>query len=448
MSLLQRAGFMLAMLGAAVAGFELVRRSAFADFGREGASGKTRIVWLVPMQVDRPLLEMLAREFNEQNQDIDLELIFVPGAQYQPKLKTLIAAGKPPDMFYCGDVWVAYLLPFLEDLSPLFERDAAEMDVADFYPNVLEACRFNGQIRFAPRWFTVPLLYYNRGIFDAAGEPYPAADWTWTEYVAAAKRLTRTSPVGKMVEIWGTNIVTGWWGEWLTLVRQSGGDLFNPGETKCLLDRPEAVAGMQFYHDKVWKLRIAPPPGLAPDQGFASGKLAMELVGHTGNWRAYNQIPGLDWDVQLLPSGPYSQAGGEMALEAIGMSNATPHKEACWRFLKFMMSKRAIRAHVDAGYLSIRKSVANETHLSASHTTSPRNVKAAYDALAVGQSMPHGGDWIEMALDVIQPEIDRMLADERADVAAACRRATQAADDFIRTISSNREAASNAKGPE
>jgi ABC-type glycerol-3-phosphate transport system substrate-binding protein len=196
---------------------------------------------------------------------------------------------------------------------------------------------------------------------------------------------------------------------------------------------------MQFYFDKVWKERVSPPPGYAPDQGFASRKLAMELVGHTGNWRMFNQIPGLDWDVQLLPSGPYSQAGGEMALEAIGVSNKTPHLEACWRFLKFMMSKPAIRAHVDAGYLSIRKSVADETHLSAAHSANPRNVAAAYEALAVARSMPHGADFIEIALDVIQPEIDRMLVDPNADVAAACRRATRAADDFLATIGTERK---------
>ena len=32
-----------------------------------------------------------------------------------------------------------------------------------------------------------------------------------------------------------------------------------------------------------------------------SGQLAMELVGHTGNWTQYNQI-GLNWDIALLGS--------------------------------------------------------------------------------------------------------------------------------------------------
>jgi len=429
----------LAVAVAAIAGVAAFRASAFRESAATSSTAK-RINWLVPMQLDRPLLEQLAAEFRRANPDIDLRLEFVPGAQYQPKLKTLIAARQPPDMFYCGDVWVAYLLPFLKDLSPLFARDAAEIDLEDVYPQVLTACRFNGEYRFAPRWFTVPLLYYNTKVFDDAHEPYPAANWTWTEYLAAAKRLTKLSPDGRTTEIWGTQIVTGWWGEWLTLVRQSGGELFDAAQQHCLLDQPAAERGMQFYFDKVWKERVSPPPGRGPDQGFASGKLAMELVGHTGNWRMFNQIGGLQWDIQVLPSGPASQSGGEMALEAIGVSKDTPHPEACWRFLKFMMSRESIRAHVDAGYLSIRKSVAQETHLSPSHTSNPHNVAAAYEALAQARSMPHSPDFIEIAMDVIQPEIDRLLDNPHGNVDEACRRATRAANEFIETLGTDRRA--------
>src|SRR5262245_3126060 len=121
MTALTRISFIAAVFVIAASSGSCDRRES------SSAPGATTITWLVPMQLDRPLLEHLASEFRAENPDIDLRLVFVPGAQYQPKLKTLIAAGKPPDMFYCGDVWVAYLLPFLADLSPLFERDAAEI---------------------------------------------------------------------------------------------------------------------------------------------------------------------------------------------------------------------------------------------------------------------------------------------------------------------------------
>lgn len=405
---------------------------------RDDSNATAHITWLVPMQLDRPLIERLAAQFNRENPDIDLKLVFVPGAQYQTKLKTLIASGHAPDMFYCGDVWVAYLRPFLLDLTPLFARDAAEIQIDDIYPEVLNACKSRGQYLFIPRWFSVSLLYYNRKLFDEAGEPYPANNWTWDDYLAAAKRLTRKGPDGR-VEVWGSHILSGWWGEWLTLVRQAGGDLFDPDVTHCTLDEPAARRGMQFYIDKVRKHGVSPAPGFGPDQGFASGKLAMELVGHTGNWTMYNQIPGLEWDIQLLPTGPTQRYRSEVALDAIGASKDTRHPDACWRFFKFMMSKPSIRAHVDAGYLSIRKSVASETHLLPGSLKNPRHAEIAYEALRIADNTPTSADFIEIALDVIQPEIDRALVDGR-DVNESCRRAARAANDFIETLGTERNA--------
>ena len=394
------------------------------------------ITWLVPQQLDRPLVESLVTQFRRENPDIDLKPIFVPGAQYPVKLKTLIAAGQPPDIFCCGDIFVAYLLPFMKDLSPLVDRDAAEVDLDDVYPQILEVCKWHGHFRLIPRWFNVSLLYYNRRLFDEAHEPYPSGDWTWNDYLASAKRLTKRSADGT-VESWGSQIVIGWWGEWLTLVQQGGGKLFDDNLETCLLDRPEAQAGMKFYVDKVWKHRVSPAPGRGPDQGFASGKLAMELVGHVGEWTKYNQIPSLEWDIQLLPAGPVTRVGGEMTLEAIGMSKDTQHVEECWRFIKFMFRRSSIRAHADAGYLPIRKSVALETFLSPTHTSNPRHAEVAYEALKYAKSIPRSPDFIEIALDVIQPEIDRALADN-TDINEACRRAARAANDFIKTLGNER----------
>ena len=293
---------------------------------------------MVGVGPDRPMYEQLLARFHELHPDIRMRPIWVPGSQYQTKLKTLTAAGKPPDLFWTGDVWVAYQLPLLADLTELVARDADEMDLNDFYPELLAAGRYDGRQILLPRWFNVALLYYNRTLFDAAREPYPTPDWTWDDYLAAAKRLTRRGSDGK-VEVWGTSITTGWWGEWLIYVRQAGGDLFTDDVNRCLLGSPEAIAGMQFYFDKIYTHRVAPRPGFGPDQGFMSGKIAMELGGHTGNWINFNQHPSLDWDIQILPKGPVTRSGGEVAADSVGISRDSEHREQAWQFVKFLSSK-------------------------------------------------------------------------------------------------------------
>lgn len=398
----------------------------------ESSDGRVTVTWMVGVDFSRDLIQDLADTFNRENPRVRLEIQWVPGPHYQTKLKTLIAAGQPPDLFYCGDVWVAYLMPFLYDVTELMKRDADEMDLNDFYPQLLEACKHKGRYYFVPRWFNISLLYYNKGLFRQAGLAVPTADWKWADYLQAAEKLTHRDNNGK-VDIWGSSTVSMWWGEWLILVRQAGGDMFNSDVTRCTLDTPEAITGMQFYYDLIFKYRVAPPPGYEPDNGFASGKIAMELGGHTGNWITFNAQPGLDWDVELLPAGPRTRRGGELALDALGISKVSAHPEAAWEVVKFMSSKASIRKHVAKGYLSVRKSIAQETLFKDAKTRNPANIAAAYKALDYSQTIPRSPDFIEIALEIIQPDIDDLITKQLAP-AEVCRKVTEAANAYMKVV--------------
>ena len=370
--------------------------------------------WMLTVDTDKPLWEQLAADFHQQHPDIDVHITWVATGQYQNKLKTLIAANQSPDLFYCSDVWVAYLLPALYDLTDFINRDTKEIDLDDFYPELLADCRHNGRYYYLPRWFNLALLYYNKKLFTEKGVAFPTANWTWDDYLKAAQQLP------------GTEITLGWWNEWLTFVRQAGGDLFSADLSHCTLDTPAAMTGLQFYRDHIWKYKIAPAPGYGPANGFASGKMAMLLGGHVLMWPVYNQIPGLDWDIQVLPAGPKSRRGGTMNVEAFGIAKTCRDPEAAWALLKFITSKAGIRRQVQAGHFSVRKSVTNELH-------SPANIRAVYDALRDAEPLPRSPDFLALALDVIQPEIDLMM-ENKQDVATTARRATDAANAFLRVL--------------
>jgi multiple sugar transport system substrate-binding protein len=406
------------------------------------------ITWLLSADSQiRPQTEAIVADFERANPDIHVEIQWTPEPQYQTKLKTLIAAGQPPDLFWCGDVWIAYLQPFMYDLTPFVERDAAEYRLADIYPALRKACQWSGRWYYLPRFFTVSLLYYNKGLFDASHESYPTADWTWADYVAAGERLTRRDSSGAVLT-WGSTIVTGWWGEWYILVRQAGGQMFNSQVTRCELNSPEAIMGMTRYADKIFRYKMSPAPGYGPSNGdaskaFACGRYAMEFGGHTGNWPLFDASPGLDWDIQLLPKGPSGHTGGEVAVDALGISKQCQHPEEAWRLLKFLTNEASVRRYVSLGLLSIRRSVAEEGlhHLDPSYH--PQHLRTAYDALASSEPLPQSRDFIEIALELIQPEVDRMLSEE-VPVPVACQRATDAADAFLHTIS---QSASATDGP-
>jgi len=90
-------------------------------------AGRKVITWIVFISPLRDLYEQQIAEFERRHPDISVRIIWVPQSEYHMKFKTLAAAGQTPDMFYSGDVWLSYLMPFMADLSPLVKRDAREI---------------------------------------------------------------------------------------------------------------------------------------------------------------------------------------------------------------------------------------------------------------------------------------------------------------------------------
>ncbi len=398
---------------------------------------RPQVTWMVTVKWDRPHIEAMVRRFEAAHPDIRVKLMWVPGTQYQTKFKTLAAAGQAPDLVECGDVWIAYMLPFMRDVSDLVARDAQEIQLDDFYPEVLRACQHEGRYYFLAAGMNVSLLYYNRTLFDRAGLAYPTAEWTWDDYIAAGQAIMKLPDAGRG-GVWGGDAMSGWWGEWLIYVRQAGGRLFNDDLTECLLDSPEAIAGLHLYSDRIFKYGFAPEPGFGPDNEFASGKLAMWYGGHTERWKTYNAIPGLDWDIQVLPIGPAGRAGGEIAIRAYGITRSSKHPEAAWELVKYMVAPENLREQLKLGQLPVRKSIAAEW-LADPAGGSPRNRAVVYQQIPYARPLPRSTDYIELSLSIIQPEIDRMI---RGDITPeqAARNATVAANRFLKVLGSRKRA--------
>ena len=102
--------------------------------------------------------------------------------------------------------------------------------------------------------------------------------------------------------------------------------------------------------------------------------------------------------------------------------------------------------HVANGYLPVRKSIAAELLARDDRTMHPRNIQAAYEQLKYAQQVPRSPDYIEIALEVIQPDVDRML-DKQLDVAATARSAAGSANRFISVLGAKRRESSTTTAP-
>lgn len=248
----------------------------------------------------------------------------------------------------------------------------------------------------------------------------------------AGQKLTRPATATDP-GVWGCSRMEGWWGEWLTYIRQAGGTVFSPDGRRCVLDSPAAITGLRFYLEKSSKYHISAPGGFEPLNGFVNQRVAMLVVGHINFWLNYNQVPGLDWDIQLLPAGPASRTGGEVAIAGYSLSRTCQYPEEAWALMKYMTRPAAIVEVVKHGSISVRRSIAEAEIHNPHRTGHPRNLAAAYAQLKYSLPIPRHPNYIEIMLQVVQPEVDRMILGEISPEEAG-RRAAAAVNDYLATF--------------
>ena len=196
-----------------------------------------------------------------------------------------IAGGDAPDVFAMdGPLFPDYQTrDVLLDLKPYIDQrrlrpdgQLADQAVADFTTP-------DGQFGL-PRDLNVVALYYNKKMFDAAGVAYPDDTWDWAKLVEVGKQLTLKDADGKVSQ-WGFYTeTTDMENYWSSLVWQNGGDIISADHKTNLVGSDQAVGGIQFLQDLIWKDKIMPDAATWPtDSGdaFEQGQAAMEA---NGSW--------------------------------------------------------------------------------------------------------------------------------------------------------------------
>lgn len=208
-------------------------------------------------------------------------------AEYRERILTSIAAGVPPDAFLLDNIDVPAFTASgtVLDLSPYLPR--LGVDVTRYDSTVLGIFRRGDAVYALPKGYTPMVVVYNKDLFDRAGLPYPAADWTWDDFLRAAKQLTRDSDGDGAVDQWGTayDRRVYLWNSWLLA---GGGDVLcadGRRATGCL-DSPASIAAIRWYTGWVMRDSIAPRAfTLRRTLGdnlrlFYTGKVAMLTAGH------------------------------------------------------------------------------------------------------------------------------------------------------------------------
>lgn len=264
--------------------------------------------------MEKQAIDRMLKSFNESHPNIKVEGQHVTG-DYNTKINTLMASNELPDIAYLGTTlakkWakegkIMDLTPYESEFPELKER--VPQSYLYFEPG-----KYAGNTTAAE----IMMMFYNKDLFKEAGVESPPTTgetaWTWDEFVAAAKKLTKDS-AGKHpddpdfnpdnIVQYGVSFPTTWMG-WYPMLRSNGGDFVNEDATEFSLDTPEAREVLEKVHDLIYKDHVAPSPVQrenmpATSVALQSRKVAMSI---DGQWTLLDIAgAGIDFGVGVLPA--------------------------------------------------------------------------------------------------------------------------------------------------
>lgn len=277
---------------------------------------------------------------------------------YREKVLTSIAAGTPPGVFLLDGIDVPAFVNrgIVLDLAPFTSRVGLSVD--EFHPAMRELFAPGGHLWAFPKDFTPMVLYYNEDLFDAAGVAYPDSSWTWRDFLAAARRLTRDTDGDGAVDQWGF----AWPREFFYLqswIWTGGGDLLSPDGRRAtgFLDAPATVDALEWYLDLTREHGVAPRiemfrRGLGQaGRLFYSGRVAMMQSGH---WNTPTLLPYEERGELRFGVAPVPRAEGVPPVTPIYASGwavprNAPHRKWSVTVAAFLADETAQRIRARSG---------------------------------------------------------------------------------------------------
>ena len=237
-------------------------------------------------------------------------------------------------------------------LKKFFDKDGLSYATV-FGKSVEETMNFNGDYYATPYANNINMVFYNKKMFDAAGVPYPKADWTWSDFRAIAKKLTSGSGANKiygaMLDVAKPN------GDeyWATIAQQKLGSFwyYNKDFKTTRFENPAVKESLQYFYDLFMVDQSAVPlsqySALKYDndttgmKGLYSGRYAMWVAPVYGSlylMKTYGEIPpGTDIGLANLPRPDgFTHSVSTTYTSQASIPKSTPNADASWAALKYV----------------------------------------------------------------------------------------------------------------
>lgn len=342
----------------------------------EQQRAKTLRIMVWGHEHENQIIQQMADAFEELHPDVRVQPISVAHSNYLPKLKTMIAAGEPPDLFYLPYDLVpefaslGLVLPMTEPLEQM-GGDWGQ----DIYPVLIQGFRFDpetqargeGELWGVPKDFSPLAMYVNVDLFEQAGVPVPHDGWTWDQYEHAARSIDALADniFGAFLGLWSDPL--------LAIVWNHGGELFHfdddgrPDFTRPATDNPGLLAAFE----RIRRLRIdegivynAIGINRSGAEEFFTGRVG--IIGPTGRWTSAlcEAIETFDYAVVPIPCEPGVKPRSPIMTVAWGVSSIGKHPEEAVELAIYLSSPPVQRMLGEYGQsMTVIQSVAEEPEM-------------------------------------------------------------------------------------
>ncbi len=354
--------------------------------------------------------------------EVNLEIH--PWNDYWKGMRDGVASGELPDVFNMTQDRFLYYASSdaILDLQPYW--DAAEVDITIWERAMIESYRWgeDDDLFAGPvNWDTVA-VYYNKDLFDAAGLPYPRAEWTWDTFVAYAAALTDAEK-----EVFGASVYAEYQSGYPNWIAATGTPpVLGAARTQCTLGVTPSISTLNFLKnllDKGYMPTTTQMGGASADNAFnfwLAGKVAM-ITG--GSWKLPEALKDAEfnWDVVQLPRNP-DTGRSRSILHSVGYASAanTDNPDLAANLILYLVSDEGQKFFADAGGVAPANPALQQAWIDSFGSTSV-NIQAFADAIQDSQ----GVTIFDEIIDAVNTEIVLDIFDRGVSVEEAVRKACE-----------------------
>jgi len=318
-------------------------------------------------------LKPFAKQFNEENPDINLQIIVGPNdTNLVEDLYTsaFLLGNSPYDLVYMDIAWVPkfaaakWLLPLDEFVS--------DTDLDGFLEGDINGGSYNGELYRMPFRSDGGMLYYRTDLLEERGYEPPE---TFAELIEISQALQEEGVVD-WGYVWQGRQYEGLAAMFVEILEGHNAFWVNPETLEVGLDEPEAIEAVEFLSNTIEQ-------GISPRGVTTYGEEETRRLFQSGNVAFLRNWPYVyslaedsdisgNFAIKPMPHIPGANSGACQGGWGFGISRSTNHPKEAWRVIEYFSSQETLKDYIlDTSYVPSREALFTDPELVAEYPYLP-----------------------------------------------------------------------------